>query len=114
MNFSRRCTPVLALSRARRAAPRAQPLRPAAALAPSLARRWWYGGVWEPAVSDAAATCWDAHLTNSWYRVSFKQWCSVFSDLELDYGSQEADRVMQFCQITNDGSLPPAKGALVP
>ena len=43
--------------------------------------RWWYGGVWEPAVSDAAATCWDTHLTNSWYRVSFKQWCSVFSDL---------------------------------
>ena len=37
--------------------------------------------MWEPAVSDAAATCWDAHLTNSWYRVSFKQWCSVFSDL---------------------------------
>jgi len=35
--------------------------------------------------------------------ISSSAFARVFSDLELDYGSQEADRVMQFCQITQDG-----------
>lgn len=35
--------------------------------------------------------------------ISSSAFARVFSDLELDYGSTEADRVMQFCTITTDG-----------